>query len=59
MGDIVLLMDDAADARSHPTRRNILDVMRWLGRDARADDTLFLHCASHLGSGDGRLAEHA
>jgi hypothetical protein len=58
-GDIVLLTDDAADARSHPTRRNILDAMRWLVRDARADDSLFLHCAPRSGSGNGRPAEHA
>jgi hypothetical protein len=44
--DIVLLTDDAKDARSKPTRRNIVGGMRWLVKGARTDDSLFFHCAS-------------
>jgi hypothetical protein len=42
--DIVLLTDDHEDARSRPTRQNILDAMRWLVRDACPNDSLFFHC---------------
>ncbi|PPQ81149.1 hypothetical protein CVT25_015201 [Psilocybe cyanescens] len=46
--DIVLLTDDARDARSLPTRDNIIDAMRWLVRHAKINDSLFFHCTSEL-----------
>jgi hypothetical protein len=45
-GEIMLLTDDADDPRAHPTRKNMLDAMRWLVRDASPDSSLFLHCTS-------------
>lgn len=42
--DIVLLTDDASDPRQRPTRRNILEAMRWLVRSAQGNDSLFFHC---------------
>jgi hypothetical protein len=30
--------------RQLPTRKNIIDAMRWLVRDARCHDALFFHC---------------
>ncbi|KAJ6623271.1 caspase domain-containing protein [Mycena sp. CBHHK59/15] len=47
--DIVILTDDAPHARSQPTRRNIIDAMRWLVRDARPHDALFFHYSGHGG----------
>jgi hypothetical protein len=38
------LTDDAKDAGSLPTRDNILGAMKWLVKDARAHDSLFIHC---------------
>ncbi|KAG6328631.1 hypothetical protein ID866_10458 [Astraeus odoratus] len=32
-----------------PTRRNILDAMRWLVRDAQPHDSLFFHYSGHGG----------
>ena len=37
--------DEAQDARSHPTRANMLNAMRWLVQDAHPHDSLFFHCA--------------
>ena len=42
--DIVLLTDDAMDARSRPTRANIIDAMHWLVKGAQPHDSLFFHC---------------
>ncbi|KAJ7106413.1 caspase domain-containing protein [Mycena crocata] len=47
--DIVVLTDDSPHARSQPTRRNIIDAMRWLVRDARPHDALFFHYSGHGG----------
>ena len=41
---MVLLVDDAKDPRQIPTRKNILDAMRWLVKDAHPHDSLFFHC---------------
>ena len=43
--DIVLLVDDSKNPRQHPTRKNILEAMRWLVKGARPNDSLFFHCA--------------
>jgi hypothetical protein len=43
--DIVVLTDDSPHQRSQPTRKNIIDAMHWLVRDARPHDALFVHCA--------------
>ncbi|KAJ7466503.1 caspase domain-containing protein [Mycena latifolia] len=47
--DIVLLTDDSPHARAQPTRRNIIDAMHWLVRDARPHDALFFHYSGHGG----------
>ncbi|KAL0961023.1 hypothetical protein HGRIS_006015 [Hohenbuehelia grisea] len=47
--DIVLLSDDSHDPRKIPTKRNILDAMKWLVRSARPDDSLFFHYSGHGG----------
>lgn len=44
--DIVILTDDSPHERLQPTRKNIIDAMHWLVRDARPHDALFVHCAS-------------
>lgn len=43
-GDIVMLSDDSKNPRQLPTRRNIIDAMKWLVRSARTNDSLFFHC---------------
>ncbi|KAJ7112698.1 caspase domain-containing protein [Mycena epipterygia] len=47
--NIVMLTDDSPYARSQPTRKNIIDAMRWLVRDARPHDSLFFHYSGHGG----------
>lgn len=42
--DIVVLTDDTHDPRRLPTRANILGAMKWLVKDAKAQDSLFFHC---------------
>ncbi|KAF8996422.1 caspase domain-containing protein [Cyathus striatus] len=48
-GDIVLLTDDSTNPRQFPTKKNILDAMRWLVRSARTNDSLFFHYSGHGG----------
>ncbi|KAG2134187.1 caspase domain-containing protein, partial [Suillus bovinus] len=48
-GDIVMLVDDTDNPRQMPTRRNILDAMRWLVNDAHPHDALFFHYSGHGG----------
>ncbi|KAG2032334.1 caspase domain-containing protein [Suillus americanus] len=48
-GDIVMLVDDTDISRQMPTRRNILDAMRWLVKDAHPHDALFFHYSGHGG----------
>ncbi|KAK0468559.1 peptidase C14, caspase domain-containing protein, partial [Armillaria novae-zelandiae] len=38
--DIAMLTDDSPDPRQHPTRKNIIDTMKWLVHDAQSGDTL-------------------
>ncbi|KAH9991956.1 caspase domain-containing protein [Russula compacta] len=47
--DIIVLTDDNQNPRSQPTRKNLLNAMRWLVQDARADDALFFHYSGHGG----------
>ncbi|KAJ7073307.1 caspase domain-containing protein [Mycena belliarum] len=47
--DIVVLTDDSPHPRAQPTRKNILDAMRWLVSDARPHDSLFFHYSGHGG----------
>ena len=43
--NIILLSDDGTTSRQLPTRRNIIDAMKWLVRDAKPNDSLVFHCA--------------
>ncbi|KAG0378022.1 Ca(2+)-dependent cysteine protease [Mortierella sp. AD032] len=47
--DIVTLTDDQADPTRIPTRVNIISGMQWLVRDARPNDSFFLHFSGHGG----------
>lgn len=46
--DMVVLTDDQ-EARSQPTRANMLRGMQWLVKDAQTNDTLFFHYSGHGG----------
>ncbi|KAL4069199.1 caspase domain-containing protein [Scleroderma citrinum] len=48
-GDIVMLRDDTRNPRQMPTRRNLIDAMRWLVKDAKSHDSLFFHYSGHGG----------
>ncbi|KAH7905001.1 caspase domain-containing protein [Hygrophoropsis aurantiaca] len=48
-GDIVMLVDETENPRQMPTRKNILDGMRWLVKDAKPHDSLFFHYSGHGG----------
>ncbi|WVO21757.1 uncharacterized protein IAS62_003069 [Cryptococcus decagattii] len=41
LNDIVMLTDDMKDARTMPTRDNIIKAMKWLVDGAQRDDALF------------------
>ncbi|KAF7312076.1 hypothetical protein MIND_00219800 [Mycena indigotica] len=47
--DIVVLTDDSPHQRAQPTRRNMIDAMHWLVKDARPHDSLFFHYSGHGG----------
>ncbi|KAK0213413.1 caspase domain-containing protein [Desarmillaria ectypa] len=47
--DIVMLTDDATNPRQRPTRRNMIDAMHWLVKDAQPNDSLFFHYSGHGG----------
>lgn len=47
--DIVVLTDDQNDMVRVPTRANIIRAMQWLVKDARPNDSLFLHYSGHGG----------
>ncbi|KAF9085458.1 Ca(2+)-dependent cysteine protease [Mortierella sp. AD031] len=47
--DTVTLTDDQADPTRIPTKANILAGMQWLVRDARPNDSFFLHFSGHGG----------
>ncbi|KAG8220619.1 hypothetical protein J3R82DRAFT_2872 [Butyriboletus roseoflavus] len=48
-GDIVMLMDETTNPRQIPTRKNMIDAMRWLVKDAKPHDSLFFHYSGHGG----------
>ncbi|KAF8433657.1 caspase domain-containing protein, partial [Boletus edulis BED1] len=48
-GDIVMLMDQTTNPRQLPTRKNMIDAMKWLVKDARPHDSLFFHYSGHGG----------
>lgn len=41
--DMVILTDDQSHPLSLPTRANIIRAMQWLVKDARPNDSLFIH----------------
>jgi len=45
--NIIVLTDDARDPKNLPTKANILGAMKWLVKDAKADDSLFFHCKNY------------
>jgi hypothetical protein len=47
--DTVTLTDDQTDPTRIPTKVNILSGMQWLVRDARPNDSFFLHFSGHGG----------
>lgn len=42
--DIVMLLDGEGGHRQQPTKRNLIEAMQWLTRDAQPNDSLFFHC---------------
>lgn len=42
--DIFVLTDDTRDVKRLPTKANMLGAMKWLVKDAKANDSLFFHC---------------
>lgn len=47
--DMVILTDDQQNPLSIPTRKNILQAMHWLVKDAKPNDSLFFHYSGHGG----------
>ncbi|KAF8259231.1 caspase domain-containing protein [Lactarius quietus] len=47
--NIIVLTDDNTIPRNQPTRKNMLNAMRWLVEDASPDDALFIHYSGHGG----------
>ncbi|EIW80781.1 peptidase C14, partial [Coniophora puteana RWD-64-598 SS2] len=47
--DIVLLMDETTHPRRVPTKKNMLDGMKWLVKGAQPHDSLFFHYSGHGG----------
>jgi len=47
--NIIVLRDDTQDPRRLPTKANILGAMKWLVKDAKAQDSLFFHYSGHGG----------
>jgi hypothetical protein len=47
--DMVILTDDQAHPMSQPTKANMLRAMHWLVKDARPNDSLFIHFSGHGG----------
>ncbi|OCF36254.1 metacaspase-1 [Kwoniella heveanensis CBS 569] len=47
--DIVMLTDDARNARQIPTRANIIQACQWLVSGAQPNDALFFHYSGHGG----------
>ncbi|THU76334.1 hypothetical protein K435DRAFT_705051 [Dendrothele bispora CBS 962.96] len=47
--DIVILADNRLDSRQQPIRKNMIDAMYWLVKDAQPNDSLFFHYSGHGG----------
>ncbi|KAI3404294.2 casA [Candida oxycetoniae] len=47
--NIVKLTDNQRIQRAIPTRKNILDAIQWLVKDAKPNDSLFFHFSGHGG----------
>ncbi|KAK0240995.1 caspase domain-containing protein, partial [Armillaria nabsnona] len=45
--DIAMLTDDSPDPRQRPTRKNMIDAMKWLVNDAQSGDTLLFFYAGN------------
>jgi AMMECR1 domain-containing protein len=45
--EICILTDDSTDPRGQPTRKNMINGMKWLVRDARPGDAFFFHFSGH------------
>jgi hypothetical protein len=48
INEFCILTDDAKYPGGIPTKANILNAMKWLVEDARAGDSLFIHCECAL-----------
>jgi Ca2+-binding EF-hand superfamily protein len=46
--DIRMLHDKTRDLKIRPNKDNIIKMLRWLVKDVRAGDTLFLHFSGHV-----------
>ncbi|KAI8987015.1 caspase domain-containing protein [Pilobolus umbonatus] len=47
--DMVILTDDQSNPRLLPTKSNIMNAMKWLVHDAKANDSFFFHYSGHGG----------
>jgi hypothetical protein len=47
--DMVILTDDQSHPMSQPTKANMIRAMHWLVKDARPNDSLFVHFSGHGG----------
>ncbi|KAH7161857.1 caspase domain-containing protein [Dactylonectria macrodidyma] len=47
--DMVILTDDQSNPIMHPTKANMIAAFEWLVKDARPNDSLFLHYSGHGG----------
>ena len=47
--DMVILTDDQQNSMAQPTRANIIRAMHWLVKDAKRNDSLFIHFSGHGG----------
>ncbi|THV08318.1 hypothetical protein K435DRAFT_7433 [Dendrothele bispora CBS 962.96] len=47
--DIVVLADNRTNPRQQPTRKNMIDAMYWLVKDAQPNDSLFFQYSGHGG----------
>jgi uncharacterized caspase-like protein len=46
---MVILTDDTPNPAAYPTRQNMIRAMKWLVKDAQANDSLFFHYSGHGG----------
>ncbi|KAG6370858.1 hypothetical protein JVT61DRAFT_10879 [Boletus reticuloceps] len=48
-GGVVMLMDQTTNPRQVPTRKNMINAMKWLVKDTKPHDSLFFHYSGHGG----------